>query len=165
MIGKFYVGHEVILRKNFIKYEFAHNSVGCHYNNYYFVSRKVVLLQRNQDGNYFYCSNHLKCPVLDPNNFEVFVSLLECNSCQWKKEDGEECKPNAPDKVLGVVAVQPIVGFAKTSDWLLALDLIKEYNRSLEDEYVYVDDITYMDTIRKIDDGINKDKTRSLIKE
>ena len=162
MIGKFYVGHEVVLRRRFAKYAFAQDLIGCNLNNMFFVSKEVVLLERDKFGNYSYVNNHEKCNVLDPNSFEVTVSTLGCNYCNQKTGTDVDCElqPDMPDKKLGVVDVQPIFSFAKTSDWTLAIELIKEYNESVKDEYVSVDDFIYVDTIIEIDEGISKSKIK-----
>lgn len=164
MIGKFYVGHQVILRKRFVKYAYAHDLIGCHFNNYYFVSKKVVLLQRDKDANYIYVNSFNKCNVIDPNSLEVTVNILGCNQCNKKLVSGMDCqlRPDTPDEVLGVLDIQPITSFARTTDLSLAIELTKEYNNSIdeEDEYVYIDDECYIDTIRQIDDGVIKKKLK-----
>ena len=60
---KWYVGHEVVTRKRFTKFGYQNNSTSCYFSNYYFVSRKCVLLQRDTNGNYLYLNNHLKTKV------------------------------------------------------------------------------------------------------
>ena len=73
-----------------------------------------------------------------------------------------QLRPDTPDEVLGVLDIQPITSFARTTDSSLAIELTKEYNNSIdeEDEYVYIDDECYIDTIRQIDDGVIKKKLK-----
>ena len=163
---KLYVGHEVVLRKRFVKFGFQNNSTSCYFSNYYFISSKCVLLQRDKDGNYVYASNRDKCTVIDPNNLEVSVNILGCNNCDRKRDNENECdlKSDAPVIFLGVLDIQPIESFTRTTDLSLAISLVKDYNNSIdkENEFVYVDDIKYVNTIREIDDCIGKKKTRTI---
>ena len=167
MMIKLYVGHEVVLRKRFVKFGYQNNSTSCCFSNYYFISKKCVLLQRNKDGNYLYFSNRNKCKVIDPNDLQVSVNILECSQCYMKNDNGNcNLNANAPIKFLGVLDVQPIESFTKTTDISLAISLVKEYNSKIneENEFVYVDDLTYIDTIREIDDGIFEGKSKKLEK-
>lgn len=155
MLGRFYVGHEIFLRKRFIKFKYASNSISCHFSNYYFVSRKCVLLQRDNDGSYMYFSNRNKCNVIDPNNLIVTSNSLGCHQCEKYIKNTCDLKENAPDVLLGVLDIQPIESFTNTNNLSLAISLINEYNCNIDsdNEKVYVDDIQYIDTIREIDFG------------
>jgi len=164
---KLYVGHKVILRKGFAKYGYQNNSTSCYFSDYYFISRKCMLLQRDRDGNYVNIVNHNKCKVIDPNDLQVSTNILGCNQCYMKSNDGNcNLKANAPIEILGVLDVQPIESFTKTSDMSLAISLVKEYNSKIndKDEFIYVEDLTYKDIIREIDDGIIYGKSRKLEK-
>lgn len=164
---KLYVGHEVVLRKGFSKFGYQNNSTSCYFSDYYFISRKCVLLQRDSDGNYIYFNNRNKCNIIDPNDLQVSINILGCNQCNLKNNDGN-CNLNAdtPSEFLGVLDVQPIESFTKTTDFSLAISLVKEYNSKIieKDEYVYVDDLIYRDTIREIDDSIFEGKIKKLEK-
>ena len=166
MFGKFYVGHEVIMRKRFAKFKYASNSMCCRFANNYFISRKVTLLQRDKDGNYIRVSNREKCNFIDPNNFEVVVNMLSCNQCDKNNINGRDCDLHfdAPSEFLGIVDVQPIQSFTRTTDLNLAIHLINEYNGRIDEkeEYVYVDDLSYVDTVREIDDGIGKKRVKII---
>ena len=165
---KLYVGHEVISRKRYAKFGYQNNSTSCYFSNYYFVSRKCVLLQRDKSGNYLYLSNQNVCNVIDPNDLEVSTNILGCNQCNMKKDDGI-CDLNieTPIKLLGVLDIQPIESFTKTSDISLALSLLKDYNSEIIDgeEFVYIDDMKYIDTIREIDDNIYQNNFKRLQKK
>ena len=166
---RLYVGHEVVLRKRYTKFGYQNNSTSCYFSNYYFVSRKCVLLQRDRNGNYLYLSNNDKCKVIDPNDLEVSVNILGCNQCNMKKDNGMSCDLNmdAPIKFLGVLDIQPIESFTRTTDINLALSLLRDYNSQIngDDEYVYIDDMKYVDTIREIDDSIHKNNFNRLEKK
>lgn len=168
MFGKFYVGHEVIICKKFTKFNYANNSTCCRIENNYFISRKCVLLHRDKDGNYFYLRNLSKCNVIDPNNLEVITKNTICEQCNMKKDNTCECElyKDNPMQILGVLDIQPVQSFAKTTDLDLAINLINEYNRRISDNenFVYVDDISYVDIIREIDEGIGKKKFRGINK-
>ena len=147
MLGRFYVAHEVVLRKRFTKFAYASNSISCHFANYYYVSKKCVLLQRDKDGNYMYANNRNKCKVIDPNDLTVMVNILGCNQCDRNNKNECDLKSDAPDELFGVVDIQPIEAFTRETNLSLAIMLVKEYNDSIdpEDEYVYVDDLKYVD--------------------
>ena len=165
MMIKLYVGHEVVLRKRFTKFGYQSNSTSCYFSDYYFISRKCVLLQRDKDGNYIYLNKRNKCKVIDPNDLQVSVNILTCNQCYMKNNsNGCNLNANAPIKFLGVLDVQPIESFTKTTDMVLAISLVKEYNNKINDEteFVYVDDVTYIDTVREIDDSIFEVKNKKL---
>lgn len=159
---KLYVGHEVVSRKRFTKFGYQNNSTSCYFSNYFFISRKCVLLQRDKYGNYVYLSNHNKCTIIDPNDLEISTNILGCNQCDMKRSDGISCDLSAdtPIKFLGVLDIQPLESFTKTTDLALAISLVKEYNNNISEnnEYVYIDDLKYIDTIREIDDNIGKIK-------
>ena len=169
MFGKFYVGHEVIVCKKFTKFKYANNATCCRVEDNYFVSRKCVLLQRDRNGNYLYLSNNDKCKVIDPNDLEVSVNILGCNQCNMKKDNGMSCDLNmdAPIKFLGVLDIQPIESFTRTTDINLALSLLRDYNSQIndDDEFVYIDDMKYVDTIREIDDSIHQKNFKRLEKK
>ena len=166
---KLYVGHEVVLRKGYTKFGYQNNSTSCYFSNYYFVSKKCVLLQRDTNGNYLYLNDCNKCNVIDPNDLEVSVNILECNQCNMKKDNGMKCDLNTetPIKLLGVLDIQPIESFTKTTDINLALSLLRDYNSQIndDDEFVYIDDMKYIDTIREIDDSIYQNNIRRLEKK
>lgn len=168
MFGKFYVGHEVIVCKKFTKFNYANNSTCCHIENNYFVSRKCVLLYRDKDRNYFYLRDFSKCNVIDPNNLEVVTKNTTCEQCNVKKIGICECEiyKNNPIQILGVLDIQPIQSFAKTMDLDLAISLINDYNKKISDEenYVSIDDISYIDIIREIDEGIGRKKLKGIYK-
>ena len=166
---KLYVGHEVISRKRYTKFGYQNNSTSCYFSNYYFVSKKCVLLQRDKNGNYLYLGSQNKCRVIDPNDLEVSTNILGCNQCNMKKNDGMKCDLNAetPINFLGVLDIQPIESFTKTSDISLALSLLKNYNSQINDndEFVYIDDMKYVDTIREIDNNIYQNNFKKLQKK
>lgn len=164
MLFKFYVGHEVVLRKKFIRYAYNCDLIGCHFNNYYFVSRKAVLLIRDSDGNYLYMNSRKKCNVIDPNNLEPSVATLECNSCVMRNKDKLNCTSviDVPDQYIGVIGIRPISSYNKNSSWTNGIDLLLDYNSKVQkdsvenskDEYIYVDDSRYFEVISEIDDDI-----------
>lgn len=166
MFGKFYVGHEVIMRKRFAKFKYASNSMCCKFANNYFVSRKLSLLQRDKNGNYIKVNNRNICKLIDPNNFEVIVNVLSCDQCDKKNINGTKCdlKADAPSEFLGVVDVQPIESFTRLTDLGLAINLVVQYNQTIDDdeEYIYIDDLSYVDTIRNIDECACKKKVRTI---
>ena len=166
MVAKCYVAHEVVMRKSYVKFKYESDSRSCHFSNYYYISRKCVLLIKDNDGSYIYVSNRNKCKVIDPNNLEIISTTLACHQCDMTRNKGIDCdlKVNTPDKLLGVVDIQPIQSFTRTTNLSLAITLIKEYNNSIneEDEYVYVDDLKYIDIIREIDDSVGRSKVRSI---
>ena len=167
MTIKLYVGHKVFLRKGFSKFGYQNNSISCYFSDYYFISRKCVLLQRDKDGNYIYFSSRDKCKVIDPNDLQVSTNILGCNKCYMKSNDGNcNLKADAPSEFLGVLDVQPIESFTKTTDISSAISSVREYNSKIDDknEYVYVDDLTYIDTIREIDESILCGKSKKLEK-
>lgn len=167
MMIKLYVGHKVILRKGFTKFGNQNNPTSCYFTDYFFISRKCVLLQRDKDGNYINFVDRNKYKVIDPNDLQISTNILGCNQCYRKSNNGDcNLKANAPSEFLGVLDVQPIESFTKTTDISLAIAIVKEYNSNINnnDEFVYVDDITYKDTIRKIDDGIIYGKIRKFKK-
>ena len=84
-----------------------------------------------------------------------------------KSNDGNcNLKADAPSEFLGVLDVQPIESFTKTTDISSAISSVREYNSKIDDknEYVYVDDLTYIDTIREIDESILCGKSKKLEK-
>ena len=48
----------------------------------------------------------------------------------------------------------------------LAISLINDYNKKISDEenYVSIDDISYIDIIREIDEGIGRKKLKGIYK-
>ena len=135
-----------------------------YYSNYYFVSRKCVLLQRNNDGSYMYFHTRNKCITIDPNDLVVMSNSLGCYQCDKYIHNACDLKENVPDTLVGVVDIQPIESFTKTNNLSLAITLINQYNNSIdkENEKVYIDDIQYMDTIREIDEDIGPKKIRCI---
>lgn len=168
MFGKFYVGHEVIVCKKFTKFKYANNATCCRVEDNYFVSRKCVLLRRDMNGNYFYLRNFNKCNVIDPNNLEISTNIYTCEHCNLKENNSGDCKlsENAPIEIIGVLDIQPIQSFAKTADLDLAISLIKDYNKRIKENenYIYVDDISYIDVVREIDEGIGRKRIRRINK-
>lgn len=181
MLVKFYIGHEVVLRKKFIRYAYNCDLIGCHFNNYYFVSRKAILLIRDNDGNYLHMNNRKKCNVLDPNNLVPSIATLECNSCIFGSNNKLDCKSTVeiPDEYVGVIGIRPITSYVKDATWVNGMDLIYNYNNKvlseavnkIQSEYKYIDDIKYFETMREIDDDIRsmsydkgnvKTKTKSM---
>lgn len=166
---KLYVGHEVISRKRYTKFGHQNNSTSCYFSDYYFVSKKCVLLQRDTKGNYLYLSNQNKCNVIDPNDLEVSTNILGCNQCNMKKDDSMNCGLNIDTsiKFLGVLDIQPIESFTKTTDMNLALALLKNYNSFIteDDEFIYIDDMRYVDVIREIDYNIYQNNFKKLEKK
>jgi len=166
MVVKYYVGHEVIKRVRFVKFMYDSNSRSCHSSNYYYVSRKCVLLLKNPNGGYIYANNRNKCTVIDPNDLEAISTTLACHQCEKGKNGGIDCdlKVDNNDELIGVVDIQPIESFTRTSNLVIAINLVREYNSSInsDEEFVYVDDLRYIDTIRNIDDDIGKTKVRTL---
>lgn len=157
MLNKFYVAHEVIARKKFIKYGFSQDLIGCHFNNYFFISKKVVLIERDRDGNYLYSNSRQKCTVIDPNDLVSSVATLECNNCMFKSDDVMNCQSlNHPaiDEPIGIIDIQPIISFTRMTSLPEAIALCGQYNSQVKDEYQYVDDDCYVDTIREIDDSV-----------
>ena len=168
MLEKFYVGHEVLMCKKFTKFKYANNSTCCRIENSFFISRKCVLLRRNTDGSYFYLRNLSRCNVIDPNSLQVSPSTHTCENCNLKKNNSGNCEldKNSPVEIIGVLDIQPIQSFAKTTDLDLAISLIREYNSKINDDenYVYVDDISYIDIVREIDEGIGRRRIREINK-
>lgn len=167
-MDKLYVGHEVVLRKKFNNHAFVHDLVGCNLKNSYYVSRKVVLLNRHADGTYNYydtCVVASWCPI-DPNDFISCYDVLSCNDCHLAEINSADCElvPSYDDRFIGVVDIQPLSSFTNTKpeDKDLAILLVKEYNESIENdtEYVHVNDDNYVKVIRSIDDGFSKSKTK-----
>ena len=171
-MNKFYVGHEVIIRKKFNNRAFAHDLIGCNLKCDYYVSKKVVLLNRDNDGvyNYYGTSIVTNCRLIDPNGFVSFYEVLGCNDCleAFKVNANEDCSlnPATCDKYVGIIDIQPLSTFTNTrpDETELALLLINEYNNGINDdlEYVPISDDTYVKVIRTIDDGISKVKRKEL---
>jgi len=163
MLVNCYVAHEVFLRKKFIKYAYNWDLLGCRFNNYYFISRKAVLLLRDRDGNYLYMNSSKKCTVIDPNNLIPSIATLECNSCIMRNDDKLDCESmlEVPDEYIGVIGVRPVTSYDKDS-WTVGVDLLLNYNNmvqnqlenNIQDEYKYIDDTKYFDVMREIDDDI-----------
>ena len=166
MLVKCYVAHEVVLRKKFIRYAYNCDLIGCHFNNYYFVSRKGVLLIRDREGNYLYMNGSKKCTVIDPNNLTPSIAALECNSCALQTSDKLNCKSvfDVPDEYVGVIGVRPIASYDEDATWVNGIDLLYNYNNKvqkeavdkIQDEYKYIDDVKYFEVMREIDDDIRE---------
>lgn len=164
VLVKCYVGHEVILRKKFIRYTYNCDLIGCHFNNYFFVSRKAVLLLRDCDGNFLYMNDRRKCNVIDPNNLVPSIAALECNSCSFNNGNKVKCSSviDMPDEDVGVVGVRPIASYVLDSTWINGINLIHDYNNKVQydsvdrsqSEYKYIDDVKYFEVMREIDDDI-----------
>ena len=166
MVAKYYVGHEVIRHVRFVKFMFDSNSRSCHSSNYYYISRKCVLLLKNPNGGYMYANNRNKCTIIDPNDLEAISTTLACHQCEKSEDRGIDCdlKTNNNDELIGVVDIQPIESFTRTSNLALSINLVREYNSRISDdsEYVYVNDLRYIDTIRSIDDEIGSSRIRTI---
>ena len=166
MVVKYYVGHEVIKHVRFVKFMYDSSSRSCHSSNYYYISRKCVLLLKNPNGGYMYANNLDKCTVIDPNDLESISNTLACHQCEKGKNGGIDCdlKTDSNDELIGVVDIQPIEAFTRTNNLAVAISLVREYNSTIKSdlEYVYVDDLRYMDTIRSIDDEIGRTKVRTI---
>jgi len=164
MLVKCYVGHEVILRKKFIKYVYNCDLIGCHFNNYYFISKKVVLLMRDREGNYMYMNDRKKCNVMDPNNLAPSIAALECNNCPIHNDDILNCQSTVdiPDECVGVVGIRPVASYVKDATWIDGIDLLNNYNNKvnfetqnkIQGEYMYIDDVRYFEVMKEIDDEI-----------
>lgn len=166
MLVKYYVAHIVVLRRKLIKYGFNYDLIGCHFNNYYFISKKAILLRRDNDGNYLNSNSTSVYKVIDPNDLVSYSMPLECNTCIMKSNSNLDCESmkEVQDEVIGVVGVRPIASFDKNASWTDSFNLVKAYNNKVQediecgyqDEFEYVDDIRYPDLMREIDESIKK---------
>ena len=105
-----------------------------------------------------------KCKMIDPNDLVVTSNSLICHQCEKHIHNACDLKENAPDKLLGVVDIQPIESFTKTNNLSLAISLIHQYNNDIdpENEKLYIDDVQYTDTIRKIDEDLGPKKIKYI---
>ena len=154
-----YVAHQVIFNKNFNKHAFYHSEqIGCHFDNQYMVSKEVVLLTIDKNGNFCYLDTNKPCKLIDTSKLQKSITLFECRFCSLHKSNGMDCEQNATLKseVMGVVNIMPISEFTKIGYIPLAIDLVKEYNKSVKDEFMPINESNYENTITKINSGFGK---------
>jgi hypothetical protein len=162
-MNEIYVAHLLIFNKNFNKYTFYHNEqLGCLFDNQYLVSKEVVLLTINKDGKFCYLDTQKPCKVINKEDLQKSVTLFECRFCSNHLTNNMDCKETAclKSEIMGVVNIMPIYEFTKTGYIPVAIDLVKEYNNSVKDEFVLINDKNYTDTITKINSGFPKVKTK-----
>ena len=163
-MDEIYVAHQVFFNKIFNRHAFAHSEqLGCHFDNQFLVSKEVVLLTINKDGKFCYLDTQEPCRVIDRDNLKKSITLFECRFCSNYISNGMDCETAATLKseVMGVVNIMPIYEFTKTGYIPLAINLVQEYNNSIKDEYVTINDKNYISTITKINSGFAKIKTKT----
>lgn len=163
-MNEIYVAHQVIFNKIFNRHAFAHSKqLGCHFDNQFLVSKEVVLLTINKDGKFCYLDTQEPCRVIDSDNLKKSVTLFECRFCSNYISNGVDCEQTAilKSEIMGVVNVMPIYEFTKTGYIPVAINLVKEYNNSVKDEFVAVTDKNYTDTMIKINSGFSRIKTKN----
>lgn len=158
LLGNYYIGHEIILKKKLIRYGFDSNLIGCHFNKHYFISKKVVLLTRDTKGNYLYLKDNQEAKVIDPNDLIPSTATLECNNCILNKDNAINCESinEIPDEIIGIVGIHPIASLNPDGIITEHIPLVREYNNIINEseEYIPVDAITYPTIKREIDDNI-----------
>lgn len=164
ILKKLYVAREVILHCQYCGTAYAHDLIGCNVLYGYYVSKKVVLVERDNNGNYLYSDSRKSCKLLDPNDFIHYSDTIGCYECPKAglHQDGGDCPdtPDIPNVTLGIVDVQPISAFTNVEDLDLAIQLVNEYNASMENRLLLVNDESYQKVIHDISYGTVKSKTK-----
>lgn len=130
-----YVGHEVVCKYKFIRHAYAHDLIGCHFKEEYFIRREYTILEKKENGEYVYLNTNDKGTILSYDDIRKNVDeIINCHNCDKAyKMDESDCTEIADteERVIGVIEVQSIQSFIKSDNQDLCIQIINNYNDAL----------------------------------
>lgn len=141
-----YIGHEVIVRGNFIRKN--NNILNFIQNNY--ISKKLILLERKDDGLFYDVIYNKVCNMVDINSLIGYKLNLDYKSSYMDSLNDKKLM----NITLGVMDIQPLFLYIDEDDIDLIKYTIKYYNDGIDNEYVYIDCNNYFDIVRSLDKNI-----------
>ena len=128
------MAHQVVAKYKFKRYVFAHDLIGCEYDVTYDIKREYVILERDEEENFFYLNTNKKCEILNYDYLDVPVHVEPWGRCNKSTlMQGSDCKSKKEmeDTVIGVIDVQDIEEITRTNDIDEGIRIINEYNKAL----------------------------------
>ena len=140
-MGKLYVAHEVEAKYIFKGHAYYRDLLGCEYNVIYDVKREYVVLEQNENGEYFYLgAGNERAVVVDYNNMDtdkVQTHIEDCHYCLKRHiMRGSDCTlvKEMEDKIIGVIDIQEMKELTGTEDINESFKFISEYNNALQNQ-------------------------------
>ena len=166
MNRSFFIAHKIIARTNYIKYINDDNQItGCQLNHEHFISLKVVVLERDENVDFYDINDNYKYySIVNPDSLKSYSYSLDCQSCHLKEFNNIDCsdilESNVLDIDIGIIDIQPIYYFTNTDDLDLSFYLVKKYNDSVNNEFVLINTDNYVDVITNMYHNIRNVKKR-----
>jgi len=139
-----YIGHEVIVRGIFVK---NNNNLNFIQNNY--ISKKLTLLERKDDGLFYDVILNKVCNMVDINNLVSYNYGLFYES-NYIDNNYDEDNNETMNITLGVMDIQPLFLYIDEDDINLIICLVRDYNDNIDNEYLYIDCNNYFDVVRTL---------------
>jgi len=139
-MGEIYIGHEVVCKYNFVRYAYAHDLVGCHFKEEYYIKREYTILEKKENGEYVYLNTDNKGTILNYKDLsDKTDEIVGCYECYKRKiNNGKDCDEIAelPEKVMGVIDVERIEKILKITDVEKCIKIIDDYNNALMNQNI-----------------------------
>lgn len=129
-----YVGHEVVCKYKFVRHAYAHDLIGCHFNEEYYIRREYTLLEKIENGNYVYLNTKNKGIILSYDDIKNRDKLISCHECDKASKMGmSDCKEIADveERVIGIIDIEKIEDVVKFAYEGHCIEIINEYNELL----------------------------------
>ena len=135
-----YVGHEVICKYRFVRHAYAHDLIGCHFEEKYYIRREYTILEKIKNGEYVYLNTKEKSTILSyediKDNTDKLINCYECDKAYKMGQSDCEEIADIEERVIGIIDIERIEEVAKNTDKRRCIEIINEYNELLENQQV-----------------------------
>lgn len=143
-MNEIYVAQEVVRRRQFDGYAFAHDLVGCRTHDSYYIKEEVVFIIGKKELGFLYLDGNMNCNVLDLNVLSEIYNpnnVYSCNVCQKSALlNGSNCEERIDtiEEVIGITNIMKINEFTNCDDVSSSVRYVEEYNEKVKNKYIMI---------------------------
>lgn len=141
MNNRIHVAQEVVRRKVFDDYAYAHDFIGCKTVDQYYVKEEVVYIIGNKEKGFVYMDGNIRCVDFSSEERNINynkVDVYGCYNCpNGHSPNGSDCDHvvEFAEEVVGIINIMSIEEFTNSEDISLGIRFIEEHNEKVKNQY------------------------------
>lgn len=139
-MNEIYVAQEVVKKRVFDGYAFAHDLIGCRTYNYYYIKEELVFIVRDKETGFLYLDGREKHSSISPVIIEELYNntdVLSCNQCNKHiVHNQSDCnlEIDTTEEVIGITNIKRLKDFTKSDDIDYSVKIIVDYNEKVKNK-------------------------------
>lgn len=143
-MNEIYVAQEVVRRRQFDGYAFAHDLIGCRTHDSYYIKEEVVFIIGNREFGFLYLDGNMNCVDLSSIALDEIYNLDNVYCCEQCKKsallNGSDCeeKIDNTEEIIGITNIMKINEFTKCGDASSSIRYVEAYNEKVKNKYIMI---------------------------